>query len=107
MGEILHHAYPRTSTIGELLPEIPQMPMSKILVMAEHLDGKLNPSTARVTSTTSAVKPETIDVVMLSNAPNAITPRLQAPVARVNNVQTQSPFTMKWSDKTKRGWGLL
>ena len=41
--------------------------MSKILVIAEHLGGKLNPSTARAVSAALAVKPETIDVLVLAD----------------------------------------
>ena len=40
--------------------------MSKILIIAEHLDGKLNSSTARCVSAASAVKPESIDVLVLA-----------------------------------------
>jgi electron transfer flavoprotein alpha subunit len=46
--------------------------MSKILVIAEHLDGKLNPSTARAVSAASAVKPEAIDVLVLGDSVDAI-----------------------------------
>jgi len=46
--------------------------MSKILVIAEHLDGKLNTSTARAVSAAAAVNPESIDVLVLSDAPDAI-----------------------------------
>ncbi|URX63028.1 FAD-binding protein [Luteibacter anthropi] len=46
--------------------------MSKILVIAEHLDGKLNASTARAVSAAAAVKADTIDVLVLSDAPDAI-----------------------------------
>jgi electron transfer flavoprotein alpha subunit len=46
--------------------------MSKILVIAEHLDGKLNPSTARAVSAATAVKPEVIDVLVLSDNVEAI-----------------------------------
>lgn len=46
--------------------------MTKILVIAEHLDGKLNASTARAVSAAAAVRPEAIDVIVLSNAPEAI-----------------------------------
>lgn len=46
--------------------------MSKILVIAEHLDGKLNGATARAVSAAVAVKPDSIDVIVLSNAPDAI-----------------------------------
>lgn len=46
--------------------------MSKILVIAEHLDGKLNPSTARAVSAAVAVKPDVIDVLVLSDNVDAI-----------------------------------
>ena len=46
--------------------------MSKILVIAEHLDGKLNPSTARAVSAAAAVKPEAIDVLVLADNADAI-----------------------------------
>jgi electron transfer flavoprotein alpha subunit len=41
--------------------------MSKILVIAEHLNGKLNSSTARAVSAAAAVKPEAIDVLVLAD----------------------------------------
>ena len=46
--------------------------MSKILVIAEHLDGKLNGATARAVSAAAAAKPESIDVIVLSDAPDAV-----------------------------------
>jgi electron transfer flavoprotein alpha subunit len=46
--------------------------MSKILVIAEHLDGKLNSSTARAVSAAAAVKPEAIDVLVLADNVDAI-----------------------------------
>ncbi|MEO8839013.1 MAG: FAD-binding protein [Herbaspirillum sp.] len=46
--------------------------MSKILVIAEHLGGKLNPSTARAVSAAIAVNGEAIDVLVLSDAPDTI-----------------------------------
>jgi electron transfer flavoprotein alpha subunit len=46
--------------------------MSKILVIAEHLHGKLNPSTARAVSAAVAVKPETVDVLVLADNVDAI-----------------------------------
>lgn len=46
--------------------------MSKILVIAEHLDGKLNPATARAVSAALAVKPEAIDVLVLGNKIDAV-----------------------------------
>jgi len=46
--------------------------MPKILVVAEHLDGKLNPATARTVSAAQALKPEAIDVVVLAADPAAV-----------------------------------
>ncbi|NID04170.1 electron transfer flavoprotein subunit alpha/FixB family protein [Luteibacter jiangsuensis] len=46
--------------------------MTKILVIAEHLDGKLNGATARAVSAAVATTPESIDVIVLSDAPEAI-----------------------------------
>lgn len=46
--------------------------MSKILVIAEHLDGKLNGATARAVSAAVATKPDAIDVIVLSDAPDAV-----------------------------------
>ena len=46
--------------------------MSKILVIAEHLHGKLNLATARAVSAAVAVKPESIDVLVLADSVDAI-----------------------------------
>ena len=46
--------------------------MSKILVIAEHLGGKLNPSTARAVSAAIAVKGEAVDVLVLADSVDAI-----------------------------------
>ncbi|HET7267446.1 MAG TPA: FAD-binding protein [Oleiagrimonas sp.] len=46
--------------------------MSKILVIAEHLNGTLNVSTARAVSAAAAVKPEAIDVLVLSDNADAV-----------------------------------
>ncbi|GAA0238461.1 electron transfer flavoprotein subunit alpha/FixB family protein [Rhodanobacter caeni] len=46
--------------------------MSKILVIAEHLGGKLNSSTARAVSAAAAIKGDAIDVLVLSDAPDAV-----------------------------------
>ncbi|GLQ95672.1 electron transfer flavoprotein subunit alpha/FixB family protein [Dyella mobilis] len=46
--------------------------MSKVLIVAEHLDGKLNPSTARAVSAAVALKPEAVDVLVLSHDADAI-----------------------------------
>lgn len=46
--------------------------MSKVLVIAEHLDGKLNASTAKTVSAAAALKADTLDVVVLAADPTAI-----------------------------------
>ncbi len=46
--------------------------MSKILIIAEHLNGKLNSSTARCVSCAREMKPESIDILVLSDAADAI-----------------------------------
>lgn len=46
--------------------------MSKILVIAEHLDGKLNGATARAVSAAVAVGPECIEVIVLSDSPASV-----------------------------------
>jgi electron transfer flavoprotein alpha subunit len=46
--------------------------MSKVLVVAEHLDGKLNASTAKVVSAAKALNPDSIDVVVLAADPSNI-----------------------------------
>jgi electron transfer flavoprotein alpha subunit len=56
--------------------------MTKILVIAEHLDGKLNGATARAVSAAVATKPESIDVIVLSDAPETIA----AEAARIDGV---------------------
>ena len=46
--------------------------MSKVLIVAEHLNGKLNSSTARCVSCARDFKPDAIDVLVLADAPDAI-----------------------------------
>jgi len=46
--------------------------MSKILVIAEHLNGQLNSATARAVSAAAAVKPEAIDVLVLADSPDSV-----------------------------------
>ena len=46
--------------------------MSKILIVAEHLDGKLNASTARCMTCAKDIKADAIDVLVLADAPDAI-----------------------------------
>lgn len=61
--------------------------MSKILVVAEHQDGKLNPSTARTVSAAQALNPEAIDVVVLAADPAAVAAEA-AQIAGVSRVLT-------------------
>ncbi|MDR3389310.1 MAG: FAD-binding protein [Rudaea sp.] len=46
--------------------------MSKILIVAEHLNGKLNSSTARCVSCARDINPDAIDILVPSDAPDAI-----------------------------------
>jgi electron transfer flavoprotein alpha subunit len=46
--------------------------MSKVLVIAEHLDGKLNAATAKTVSAALALKPDSIDIVVLAADPAAV-----------------------------------
>ncbi|MGH8191917.1 MAG: electron transfer flavoprotein subunit alpha/FixB family protein [Rhodanobacteraceae bacterium] len=46
--------------------------MSKILIVAEHLNGQLNTSTARCVTCAREIKPDTIDVLVLSDSPDAV-----------------------------------
>jgi electron transfer flavoprotein alpha subunit len=46
--------------------------MTKVLIVAEHLDGKLNGSTAKCVAAAQALSPEAIDVVVLAADPSAI-----------------------------------
>jgi electron transfer flavoprotein alpha subunit len=46
--------------------------MSKVLIVAEHLDGKLKSATARCVTCAKAFHAESIDVVVLSDAPDAV-----------------------------------
>jgi electron transfer flavoprotein alpha subunit len=46
--------------------------MSKILIIAEHLNGKLNSSTARCVSCAREMKAESIDILVLADAADAI-----------------------------------
>ena len=46
--------------------------MSKVLIVAEHLDGRLNGSTAKCVTAAQALSPEAIDVVVLAGEPDAV-----------------------------------
>lgn len=61
--------------------------MSKVLVIAEHADGRLNASTARSVSAAAALKPEALDVVVLAADPAAVAAEA-AQIAGVSQVLT-------------------
>lgn len=46
--------------------------MSKILIVAEHLDGQLNAATARCVTCARAIESDTIDVLVLADSPDNI-----------------------------------
>lgn len=46
--------------------------MSKVLIVAEHHDGRLNPATAKCVSAAAALKPEAIDIAVLAADPAAL-----------------------------------
>ncbi|UYK84307.1 electron transfer flavoprotein subunit alpha/FixB family protein [Xanthomonas sacchari] len=62
--------------------------MSKILVVAEHLNGQLNAATAKCVSAAQAISPDAIDVVVLAADPAAVAAQAAqiAGVARVLTV---------------------
>jgi electron transfer flavoprotein alpha subunit len=61
--------------------------MSKVLIVAEHLDGRLNASTAKCVSAALALNPETIDIVVLAADPAAVAGEA-AQIAGVSRVLT-------------------
>jgi electron transfer flavoprotein alpha subunit len=46
--------------------------MAKVLIVAEHLEGKLNAATAKCVSAAQALKPESIDIVVLAADPAGV-----------------------------------
>ena len=58
---------------------------AKVLIVAEHLDDKLNAATARCVSAAQALSPEAIDVVVLAADPSAVAAEA-AQVAGVSKV---------------------
>jgi electron transfer flavoprotein alpha subunit len=61
--------------------------MSKVLIVAEHLDGKLNASTAKCVSAAQALNPETIAIVVLAADPASVAAEA-AQIAGVSKVLT-------------------
>ncbi len=56
--------------------------MSKVLIVSEHLNGKLNASTAKCVSAAKALNPDSIDIVVLAADPAGIA----AEAAQITNV---------------------
>ena len=63
--------------------------MSKVLIVAEHLDGKLNNATAKCVSAAKALNAEAIDIVVLAADPAAVAAQA-AQIAGVSRVLTVS-----------------
>ena len=61
--------------------------MAKVLIVAEHQDGKLNGSTAKCVTAAQALSPEAIDVVVLAADPTAVAAEA-AQIAGVSRVLT-------------------
>ncbi|KFN42614.1 electron transfer flavoprotein subunit alpha/FixB family protein [Arenimonas oryziterrae] len=61
--------------------------MSKVLIVAEHLNGQLNSATARCVTCAKAIHADSIDIVVLSDAPDAIAAQA-AQIAGVSKVIT-------------------
>lgn len=61
--------------------------MSNVLIVAEHLDGKLNASTARCVTAAAALAPEAIDIAVLAADPADIAAQA-AMIAGVRKVRT-------------------
>ena len=61
--------------------------MSKVLIVAEHLDGHLNSATARCVTCAKAFNADSIDIVVLSDAPDAVAAQA-AQIAGVAKVLT-------------------
>lgn len=61
--------------------------MSKVLIVAEHLNGQLNSATARCVTCATAIHADSIDIVVLSDAPDAIAAQA-AQIAGVSKVIT-------------------
>ena len=61
--------------------------MAKVLIVAEHLDGRLNASTAKCVSAAQALKPETIDVMVLAADAAGVAGEV-AQIAGVTRVRT-------------------
>ncbi|MGQ4660275.1 FAD-binding protein [Lysobacter sp. F6437] len=56
--------------------------MGKVLIIAEHLDGKLNASTAKCVTAAQALSPDAIDVAVFAADPSAVA----AEAAQINSV---------------------
>jgi electron transfer flavoprotein alpha subunit len=59
--------------------------MGKVLIVAEHLDGRLNAATAKCVSAANALQPECIDILVLASDPDGVAAEA-AQIAGVNRV---------------------
>src|SRR5690606_12176129 len=57
--------------------------MSNVLIIAEHLDGKLNGSTAKCVAAAQALNPDAIDIAVLAADPGAVA----AEAAKIDGVR--------------------
>ncbi len=78
--------------------------MSRILVIAEHHDGKLNAATAKTVSAAAAISGASIDVLVLAADPAAVAAEA-AKIACAKSAQLASPGAVMW--KVPRSSGLL
>jgi electron transfer flavoprotein beta subunit len=79
----------------------PEIEMSKVLIVAEHLDGKLNSATARCVTCAKAFNAEGIDIVVLSDAPDAVAAQA-ASIDGVGKVLTSPTPPMR--TRSRRCW---
>ena len=68
--------------------------MSKVLIVAEHLDGKLNASTAKCVSAAKALNADAIDIVVLAADPAGVAADA-AKIAGVAKVLAQPEIKQK------------
>jgi hypothetical protein len=80
--------------------------MSKVLIVAEHLDGKLNSATARCVSCAQALNAASIDIVVLSDAPDAVAAQAAKDRRRGEGAHRSPirPMRTRWRRCWRRRW---
>jgi electron transfer flavoprotein alpha subunit len=89
--------------------------MSKILIVAEHLNGQLNTSTARCVTCAHEIQPDAIDVLVLADAPEAVAAQAAkldgvskvVTVARAENAQALAAVLAPQIAAAKNGYTHL